>query len=126
LMKIEDNISFNWARDKTPDESIAICTFSARWSGYVEGKYTEDMDLSIIADDGVRVYIDDKLVIDEWHPSSANEYTAIVPMANRQFHKIVVEYYQAQGGATCKLFWKSAGQEKEIIPMNYLYSTPIN
>ncbi|MBC7766364.1 MAG: hypothetical protein H7Y41_07770 [Hyphomonadaceae bacterium] len=97
--------------------------FSAVWEGYIEGKYTEDLQLTVAADDGVRVYFDDALVIDQWHPNSNVSYSATVSMVNKKFHKVRVEYYQGIFSATCQLLWSSEGiGEGGIIPQKYLYS----
>lgn len=62
-------INYNWGTG-SPDSAIGPDTFSAVWSGTVLARYTEPYTLYTLADDGVRVWIENLLVIDRWnnHP----------------------------------------------------------
>jgi len=64
LLQAVASIDFDWGRS-APGASLPADGFSARWTRPVElphGVYR----ITVRADDGVRVYIDDRLVIDEW------------------------------------------------------------
>jgi hypothetical protein len=115
------NINFEWGAS-SPDSSIPEDDFSARWTGYLESKYTEDMTLQLVSDDGVRMWIDDNLVLDKWEAYSNVLHEVTIPFENGKIYKIRVEYNDLGLGATCVLYWKSAGQEREVIPQKYLYT----
>ncbi len=116
-----ENVAFEWGA-ASPATGIPEDDFSVRWSGYLEARYSEDVTLQIAGDDGVRLWIDDELLIDNWEPASNILYEASIPMVNGRYYKIKIEYNDLYGSATCVLFWKSAGEGKEIIPAKYLYS----
>ena len=108
--------------DYSPNSSVPADFFSARWSGYIEGKYTENYNLEVAVDDGLRVWVNDVKKIDEWIPNSNVLYSASTPMENGGFTKIMIEYNELTGSATCVLYWSSEGQEREVIPRKYLYT----
>jgi hypothetical protein len=65
LTRIDPTINFNWA-DASPDASIDADHFSARWTGQVQAKFSEDYTFIVNADDGVRLWVNGNLVIDQW------------------------------------------------------------
>lgn len=115
------NINFEWDLS-SPDPSIPVDDFSARWTGYLEARYTEEVILQIVSDDGVRMWIDDNLVLDKWQAYSNVLHEVPIAMENGKFYKIKIEYNDLTGGATCVLYWKSEAHDREIIPARYLYA----
>jgi hypothetical protein len=78
--------------------------FSARWSGqryFHAGFYR----FWVFADDGVRLWVDGELLVDQWHDGSA-EYHAPVTYLNTGNHDVVVEYYENSGEAEIRLWWE--------------------
>jgi uncharacterized protein YgiM (DUF1202 family) len=88
------NIGYNWGTG-SPHPAIPVDNFSARWTmtRSLSGGFYQ---ISASADDGVRVYVDGVLYINEWHAASGLTYTSSVNLFAGQ-HNIVVEYYE-QGG----------------------------
>ena len=83
-------IAFDWGRG-SPNASLPADGFSARWSRpmeFVQGVYR----IAVRADDGARVYIDDRLVLDEWHDGPSR--LADVDVALGGAHLVRVEYYE--------------------------------
>lgn len=115
-------VNHTW-HDSSPAPSVVPADFfSARWTGYIEGKYTEEYELQIAVDDGLRFWIDDVMVIDKWIPNSDVIYSASAPLENGGFKKIKIEYNDLSGSATCIMYWSSEGQERESVPKKYLYA----
>lgn len=87
--------SHNWGTS-APLSSINADNFSVRWTTNLQlsGQYRIDVQ----ADDGVRVYVDNVLYINEWHDATGQTYSATVNLANG-VHSIVVEYYERTGVA---------------------------
>ncbi len=120
------NINFEWGGSSPA--GVPNDDFSARWTGYIETKYTEFGKLMIAVDDGVRLWSYDslgrwRLFLDKWSPNSDVIYEVPIKMRAGGVYKIKIEYNEIGGGATCNLFWKSEGQAGEIIPLKYLYSS---
>lgn len=90
----------DWGFD-APGPGVLADNFSARWLVYQDfaaGNYT----IRVTADDGVRVYVDAGLVINEWHGAAAVTYTATFPLTAGP-HSIAIEYYEATGAAHLRL-----------------------
>lgn len=103
LERSDPEIVFDWGRG-SPAPNIPVDGFSARWTRALElprGAYR----LQVRADDGVRVWIDDRLFIDEWHDSKPKTYLSHVWFTG-EAHEVRVEYYEAAGDANIRLWWE--------------------
>jgi hypothetical protein len=58
-------VDFNWGTG-SPDPSIAADNFSARWTGQVQPVSTQAYTFYTVSDDGVRLWVNNQLVIDNW------------------------------------------------------------
>src|SRR4051794_12727401 len=65
LTRVDPHVSFNWAAG-SPDAKIAADTFAARWTGQIKPNFTETYTFRIASDDGVRLWINHRLLIDTW------------------------------------------------------------
>lgn len=95
--------------------------FSVRWTGKIIPRYSEIYTMSTLSNDGVRLWIDNKLVIDNWTDHTEHEDVGYIELKEKQRYLIKLEYYQNTGRAAMKLFWSSPSQEKEIVPASQLY-----
>src|SRR5205823_5210393 len=85
---------------------LPVDNFSVRWTGrftFAAGTFT----FTARADDGVRVFVDGVLVIDQWHDGSATTYTATRPLTAGD-HEVKVEYYERFGAAIIQAGWTAA------------------
>ena len=104
-IRADSDLIFNWGYDQpAPGTLTLIDHFSARWTRSVnidkdkEGRYR----FSITADDGARFFIDNHLVLDEWHKSNSETYSIMVDLDARS-HEFRVEYYEHDGRARIML-----------------------
>jgi hypothetical protein len=98
-------IDFNWA-DGAPRSPVTADRFSARWTRYVDvaaGTYR----FTTTSDDGMRVYVDGRTVIDEWTDHPVRTVIADVGLSAGH-HLVVVEYYENTGHAVAKVWWELA------------------
>ena len=105
-----------------PDPFIAADTFSVRWVGEVEPLVTETYTFTTTSDDGVRLWVDDVLVIDQWNDHAATTHSGTAALVSGQRHQIRLEYYQNAGPSVVRLAWQSASQPFEIVPQSQLYN----
>jgi glucose/arabinose dehydrogenase len=97
----EAAIDYDWGLGGPTGVGVGTDNFSARWvraQTFAAGSYT----FSATADDGVRVYLDGTLVIDQWKDQSATTYTASRQVSAGS-HELRVEYYENGGDAVAKL-----------------------
>ena len=106
----------------SPDPFIEADTFSARWVGFVEPRFSEDYTFTTTSDDGVRLWVDDALVIDQWNDHGVTSHGGTVALVAGQRHRIRLEYYDNSGDGRIGLEWQSASQAAEPVPQSQLYS----
>ncbi|MFN4111587.1 MAG: glycoside hydrolase family 3 C-terminal domain-containing protein, partial [Ignavibacteria bacterium] len=101
-IRIDIVINFNWQWEG-PFEKFPQDHFSVRWSGYLKVDKTNQYTIDVSSDDGVRLYFNDKLVIDDWndHAELTNSFTT--KLEANKFYKIRLEFYENSGAAICRL-----------------------
>ena len=124
LTRTDANVEFNWGTG-SPDPSIGRETFSVRWSGRIEPLYSETYTFQTGTDDGVRLWVNNQLIIDEFVDQGRTNHTGTITLSAGQQYDIRMEYYENRGDASAQLSWSSASQDLEVIPKSQLYSEPI-
>lgn len=116
----EASLNFSWADLKTYEYAPGLQRFSnysMRFTGSIQPRFTETYTFHATADDGVRVWVNNILVIDQWLVQSAPVVsTGTVSLVAGQAVPIKVEYFRASGPGTLKLEWSSSTQAREILP----------
>jgi len=103
LSRQDDAINFSWGTG-SPASGLPSDNFSIRWERdewFAGGTYR----FKVLADDGVRVWVGDQLVVDEWHdrwaePLNVDRY---IPSGT---HHVRIEYYEHVGDATMSIGWE--------------------
>jgi hypothetical protein len=106
IVRNDADINFNWGNG-SPGSGVPSDRFSARWTrslGFNAGTYR----FNVRSDDGVRVWVDDQLIIDQWHDASNVTYSAERTLSAGT-HAIRVEYYENLGTAQIQFWWELSG-----------------
>jgi putative isomerase len=117
-------VDFNWA-DHSPIAGVPSgAHWSARWTGSFTAPKTGAYRFSAAADDGVRVVVDGKKIIDYWSVHRALEKTANVSLTQGQTVPVVIEYFQHEYGAelhfsVSELVPPLGGFLTRLTPMNF-------
>jgi hypothetical protein len=101
LEREDEAINFDW-NYSSPAMGIPSDSFSVRWTRVLP-LLAGDYRFNVIADDGVRVWLDDERIIDEWHTGSGNHYLTYRELSDDE-HTLKVEYYEGEGAAQVT-FW---------------------
>jgi Predicted beta-xylosidase len=115
LTRLDPEIAFNWG-EGSPDPLIEPDTFSVRWEGFIEPLYSETYTFYAKSDNGRRLKIGDKVVIDEWTDEYDQTPTGTIELEAGKKYPIVYEYFEDRGGASTRLEWSSASQDREVVP----------
>lgn len=104
LTRVDKNVDFVWS-GTSPAPQIPREHFSARWTGTIElpADVTNDLVLSSVEDDGVRVWVDGRLVIDAWGPHDSTMSNASHVLTPGRSHQLRIEYQQLEGNAVLQL-----------------------
>jgi hypothetical protein len=95
-------IDFNWGSD-SPRADIPSDNFSVRWTRQLDFTPAGIYRFETVSDDGVRLWIDDNLVIDGWQDGYAVRDANVYLSAGQ--HHLKLEYYEHLGGAIIQLTW---------------------
>ncbi len=94
--------------------------FAARWTGRIEPPATGTYRLTTVSDDGVRLWLDGKLAIENWTDHAPTEDHATVELVAGRPVELKLEYYQGGGGSTASLKWTRPDGTTEVIPAGHL------
>jgi hypothetical protein len=105
LERGEPNLDHNWGQG-SPDPAVRPDRFSARWTRYLDlaaGSYR----FTATSDDGIRVYVDGSLIINDWSDHTVRTISADKALTSGH-HLVVVEFYENVGDAVVQLSWVPA------------------
>ena len=97
----------NWPAGTGPGGGVGTDNFSVRWTGTF-GFPAGTQTFSATTDDGVRVWVDGALLIDQWRDQGTATFTAQKDLPAGD-HQVKVEYYEGGGDAVAKLAWQGSG-----------------
>lgn len=115
--RVDSTINFDWAGG-SPGSGLESDYYSIRWNGNVVVDKGGTITFWVQSDDGMRLYIDGRLVIDAWNDHKARWDSAAVTLDRGQ-HSLKLEYYEKRGVSLIRLAWNS---QSEIIPQTNLVS----
>jgi len=122
LTRIDSEIDFSWGfgdvpGENSPDASINVDDFSARWSGELEVDFTDTYTFHITANNGFRLWMDGELIIDFWDsPTTYSRQSEPIELVGGDIHSIQMEYFEGRETAVAQLFWESTKRQQQIIP----------
>ncbi|MBS7458566.1 glycoside hydrolase family 3 protein [Coralloluteibacterium stylophorae] len=121
LVRVDPQIAFRWDRgsptdtlmargEAGPDNAVPDDDFAIRWSGQllppVSGRYR----IEAAADDGMRLYVDGKLVLNHWEDAERlRADSATLDLEAGRAYDIRLEYYDHERDAAVRLAWEQPG-----------------
>jgi glucose/arabinose dehydrogenase len=119
LERVDATVDFHWGTG-SPDPAMAPDTFSVRWTGSVVPEHSETYTFYTQSNDGVRLWVDGVLVIDNWTVHGTIEDSARVALEGGRAYSLRMEFFESKGVATARLLWASPSQPKQVIPAGRL------
>ncbi len=104
VSRIDKQIQFGWTLF-SPDEKLAYDWYSVRWTGKITAPKTGTFNIGIEGNDGYRMYLDGKLLIDNWQKQSYNTKLKAFKFSEGKEYDIKIEFFEAAGNAKFKLIW---------------------
>jgi hypothetical protein len=101
IRRNDRQIDFGW-NEKAPVLGMPRDNFSARWTRTINFP-SSNYRFYAQANDGIRVYLDGKIALNEWHDSNGQKYSFDRQLSGK--HTLVVEYYDRAGKASAKFWW---------------------
>lgn len=105
LVRTDNQIQFGWTLFSPDQEKINYDFYSVKWTGKLKAPQTGTFKLGVEGNDGYRVYLDDKLVLDNWKKQTFQ--TKLVPFEFEKGKEYAfrMEYFEPTGNARLKLVW---------------------
>ena len=122
--QLDPQVNFNWGSGTAPAPGVNDSTFGVRWSGQIEALCAGNYTFSTLSDDGVRLYINGSLVINNWTAHSVTPNAAPpVFIAAGATVSVVMEFFDNYGTAQAELHWQVPGcvPSDTLIPSSQLY-----
>lgn len=120
--RIDKHINFYWFTGAEPAPGVRNDdSYSVRWTGYIKPPSTGEYKFYVSRDNGARLWIDNKLIIDQWNDQWNVIDTAKITLTGNKKYDIKLEYYNNTGNGIISLWWNSVSVEKSIVPSSYLY-----
>ena len=107
-VRADSQVNFAWTLDP-PARALPFDWYSARWTGTiaVPRGAPAATQLGIAGTDGYRLWLDGKLVIDDWRKQTVGTTLRRVDLRPGVRHAIRLEYFESTGGARLSLVWNS-------------------
>lgn len=103
LTRIDSQLEFDWPW--SPGDGVTDDDFSIRWTGYLKSDKAFDGWLGLSSDDGIRMWIDDQLVIDNWTKGATSMVTTPKNIEAGKKYKVRIEMWEGGWGARAHLRW---------------------
>ena len=120
IQRVDPTINFDW-NSSSPHPRLGNNNFSIRWTGLVKAIYSEQYRFYLAYEDGVRLWVDNTLIIDDWDTSAGVENSGTIDLKAGESYSIKLEFFKNGTNGMARLMWSSASQPKEIIPASQLY-----
>ncbi len=112
--RTDEIINFEPA-NQAPDPFLPASPLSIRWTGElvptVSGQYT----FGFATDDGCRLFLDGKKVIDSWHNRGIQTDSFSIELKKGEKYNLRAEYFDTAGEAVAKLYWRTPDVDKKDL-----------
>jgi len=125
MTRQDATINFDWGDGSPNAGQVDPDTFSVRWTADLAAPFTDSFTFLTRSDDGVRVWLDGMLIIDNWTDHAAVVDTSCpITLMGGQRYSLCMEMYENDGQAVAELYWESPSQPTQIIPTE-VFSQPL-
>ena len=117
LRRVDPRIDLFAAR--SPARGVPADRFSVRWDGYLQAPTSGTRYLCLVSDDGGRVYLNGRLLLNDWTVHPLHRACRKVRLG-RGWFPLRVELFDLGGGATAKLLWGPSKKKLVVVPSAHL------
>lgn len=113
--RVDPSVDFNWGPG-LPDARVSPDGFSVRWEGWVMPRYSETYTFITTSDDGVRLWVNGQLLVDQWNDHGTLVHGGSITLQAGVRAQVRMEYYERTGHGVARLEWQSPSETRQIIP----------
>jgi uncharacterized protein (DUF1800 family) len=123
VVRVDRQVNFGWTDVEVVAGGVGASNFSVRWTGEVVAPITGAVTFSTVSDDGVRLWVNNQALINNWTGHGATVDTApAIQLVAGQRYPLRLEYFQGYGGKELRLRWAFAGTSAVAIPSASLFA----
>lgn len=111
VIRVDRRMEFGWTLF-SPAPELAYDWYSVRWSGQLRSPGPGTFDIGIEGNDGYRLYIDDKLIIDNWKKQSYRKITKPFSFEEARDYNIRIEFFEPSGNSRFRLIWNATVKDE--------------
>jgi beta-glucosidase len=104
IVRTDPQLEFRWTLN-APAREIPFDWYSVRWTGTLTIPRGGVRRIAVEGNDGYRLYLDGRLLIDQWRKQSYGTRVANLRLAPGSRHRLRLEYFESTGNARVKLLW---------------------
>jgi len=124
LTRVDKQINF-FLDSRSPAPGIDAGYFSVRWTGQFYAPKTGTYRFIFVADDGVRLWVNDQLLIDQWRLNRPTPFSGQIVLEGKKLYRLKVEYSQMKPSyAAAQASWSFAGGPEQLLTAKNMFSTP--
>ncbi|WP_238640063.1 glycoside hydrolase family 3 N-terminal domain-containing protein [Chryseobacterium elymi] len=101
----DEQISFKWTLYSPDPEKLQPDNYSIRWTGQLKAPDTGKYQFGLRGNDGFRLYLDGKLIVDQWEKSGYSTKTTAIDFVRDRKYDIVIEFRESRGEGNIDLIW---------------------
>ncbi len=96
--RVDPQIRFNYWAGYAPAPGVQDDHFSVRWTGYLKVPETGSYRIGMEADDGFRIYLNGKPIVDSWSENPFCEWkNTVAQLEKDKFYDLKIEYHENLG-----------------------------
>ncbi|CAN5448817.1 glycoside hydrolase family 3 C-terminal domain-containing protein [soil metagenome] len=104
VIRTDKQINFGWTLFP-PDPKLDLDFYSAKWTGKISSTKTGKYKIGLDGNDGFRLYINNKLIIDNWKKQTYSTLLTDYYFEKDKQYDIRIEFFEPNGNAHLKLIW---------------------
>ena len=105
LKRIDKNIEFGWTLFSPDQEKINYDWYSVNWTGKLKAPETGKFKIGFEGDDGYKLYLDGRLLIDNWRKQTYRTVTHEIDLKKDELYDLKIEFFETTGNTKLKMVW---------------------
>jgi alpha-D-xyloside xylohydrolase len=123
VTRTDKSIYFNWAKNFLPE--VGEKNFSVRWTGKLLTKESGEHEFETTTAGGVRVWINNVLLIDKWYHSASQTDVGVINLEGATKYDMKIEFYDEIGTTSFRFTWRTPSMIAHKKPQNKVQSTKV-
>lgn len=110
LSRIDKQVDFHWTLFSPDMNRVNFDWYSARWIGEIVSPETGLLEIGIEGNDGYRLFVDGKILIDNWKKQTFQTITKPFYFEKGKKYDIRIDFFETVGNVVFKLVWNAGLQ----------------